>query len=310
MQSNTTSFNRPWHASDVITVGILSYNRPASLKRAIHSAVSQTYQYLEIIISDNGSTDLRVKEIIKEFAQNDARIKCIFHPVNQGSFFSFHSALKEAQGKYFIWLADDDYWCQDYLETILERAQKSGAALTYGRTESAEIGEDRRVGKEMGTTSGKLAAVYNFVRFDSDSVIYGIFPTATGKKLLGVLRNWRLPGNLAANHPFLEYNFVSYAFIYGILASGGFCNASGISTTHFRGGQEPFSNSASLGFKHVTLFFSYILIHMQLATRFACAALSVGNVQSALFAPIAGSYLFLRRIGMICSQRFKNLIRS
>lgn len=308
MQSNITSFDRPWHASDVITVGILSYNRPASLKRAIHSVVSQTYQYLEIIINDNGSTDPRVNEIIKEFAQNDARIRCIFHPVNQGAFFNFCSALKEARGEYFIWLADDDYWCQEYLETLLERAQKSGAALTYGRSESAEIGEDRHVGKEMVTTSGKFAAVYNFVRFGSDSIIYGIFPTARGKKLFGVLRNWRLPGYLAANYPFLEVNFVSHAFIYGILASGGFCNASSISSTHFRGGREPFRNCASLGFKHFTLFYAYILIHIQLSARFACAALAVGNIKSALFAPIAGSYLFLRRISKICTQRFKNFM--
>ena len=293
-------------------MGIVSYNRPDLLKRAIESVVSQTYHYLEILISDNGSTDLRVKEIIKGFAQSDARIRCIFHPVNQGSFFNFHSVLKEARGKYFVWLADDDYWCQEFLGILLEQAQNSGASLTYGRGEivDIEIAENVRVGKEMPTASGRFAAVCNFIRFDSDSVFYGIFPTATGKKLLGVLRSWRLPARLVADHPFLEYNFVSYAFIYGILASGGFCNASGAATTHFIGGRKPFRNSASLGFKHFVLFFAYILIHMQLAARFACVALAVGNVQSALFAPVAGSYLFLRRISMICSQRFRRLIEG
>ena len=165
--------------SDVITVGIASYNRPSLLRRAIQSAVSQTYQELEILVSDNGSTDPLVREVIEEFAQSDTRIRCIYHPVNQGSFFNFRSLLSEAQGKYFVWLADDDYWCSEYLENILRQAQKTGAALTYGRVEVVDIifSEEDSVGKEMPTARGGFTAIFNFVSFDSDSVFYCLFPT-------------------------------------------------------------------------------------------------------------------------------------
>lgn len=156
-----------------VSVGIVSYNRPELLKRAIESAVSQSYRDLEIIISDNGSTDPRVRHIIEQFAANDPRIKCLFHPVNQGAFFTFREALNAATGRYFIWLADDDYWCSEYLAHIAAKAGQSGAALTYGRCEiiDAEQGSDDRVVKEMATASSRLAAMANFVRLDTDAVL-------------------------------------------------------------------------------------------------------------------------------------------
>lgn len=297
---------------DTITVGVASYNRPELLRRAIQSAVSQTYKNLEILISDNGSPDPEVRKVIEEFARSDARIRCIFHPVNQGAFFNFRSVLNEASGKYFVWLADDDYWCPEYLASLLAEATRTGAALTYGRAEivDIEIAERDRVVKEMPTTIGRLASLANFVRFDTDSIFYGLFPTATGKKLAGLLRNWRVPKAMAADYPFLEYSFVSYAFIFGLLSSGGFCNASSYKAIHYAGGREPFSNSPRVGWRHLGLFMAYVLIHLQMLARFSKATFSAGSPICVLASPIAALYLFFRRIGLIVSQRFNRLMRG
>lgn len=290
---------------DTITVGVASYDRPELLRRAIESAVSQTYKNLEILISDNGSPDPEVRKVIEEFARSDARIRCMFHPVNQGAFFNFRSVLNEASGKYFVWLADDDYWCPEYLASLLAEATRTGAALTYGRAEivDIEIAERDHVVKEMPTTIGRLASLANFVRFDTDSIFYGLFPTATGKKLAGLLRNWRVPKSMAADYPFLEYNFVSYAFIFGLLSSGGFCNASGEKAVHYISGRHLLRNAPTLGWRHISLFFNYVQIHLQMVFRFARAALSVDDGRGILFAPLAGGYLFLRRIVMIMVNR-------
>lgn len=292
-----------------VSVGIVSYNRPELLKRAIESAISQTYRDLEIIVSDNGSTDPRVRHIIDEFAANDPRIKCLFHPVNQGAFFNFRAALNAATGRYFIWLADDDYWCAEYLEHIAAKAEQSGAALTYGRCEiiDAETASDDRVVKEMATASSRVAAMANFVRLDTDAVFYGLFPTALGRRLAALLRFWRIPPKLAADWPFLEYNFVSYAFIFGLLSSGGYCNASSENTVHFVGGRAPFPHSPSLGWRHLWLLLMYVSVHLQMANRFAHAAYSAASWPGVLFSPVAVGYLFCRRLGMILSQRLNTL---
>lgn len=295
-----------------VTVGVASYNRPELLRRAIQSAVSQTYKNLEILISDNGSPNPEVRKVIEEFARSDTRIRCIFHPVNQGAFFNFRSVLTEANGQYFVWLADDDYWCPEYLENLLAQAMRTGAALTYGRAEivDIEIAEQDRFVKEMPTTIGRFSALANFLCFDTDSIFYGLFPTATGKKLAGLLRNWRVPKTMAADYPFLEYNFVSYAFIFGLISSGGFCNASGEKAVHYAGGRDPFVPSPRLGVRHVALFLVYFLIHLQMVARFTKATVLAGSPQGVLVSPLATLYLFLRRIGMIVFQRFDRLMKG
>ena len=219
--------------------------------------------------------------------------------------------MNEAGGKYFVWLADDDYWCPEYLENLLAQARLTGAALTYGRAEivDVEIAERDRVVKEIPTTIGRLAALVTFVRFDTDSIFYGLFPTATGKKLAGLLRNWRVPKAMATDYPFLEYNFVSYAFIFGLLSSGGFCNASSGKAIHYVGGRDPFSNSPRVGWRHLGLFMAYVLIHLQMVARFTKAAFSVGSPSGVLASPIAALFLFWRRMRLIISQRLNILTK-
>jgi len=53
-----------------VSIIILSYNQAEYIKESISSALNQTYKNLEIIISDNGSTD-STKNIIKSFLTDD-----------------------------------------------------------------------------------------------------------------------------------------------------------------------------------------------------------------------------------------------
>lgn len=301
-----------YRQSLMISVGLASYNRPDLLRRAIQSVLSQTYTNLEILISDNASSNPKVREVIEEFSRADVRIRCFFHPENQGAFFNFSSLLNEARGKYFIWLADDDYWGCEFVENLISRSVKSGAALTYGRAEivDVDVPAQDRFGKEMETSIGRFSSIVNFLRFDTDSVFYGVFPTAVGKRLVCLLRNWWVPRFVSAEYPFLEYNFVSYVFIFGLLSSGGFCNASSEKAVHYVGGRSDFSPSPSIGWRHIILFFVYVVIHIQMAIRFVVAAFLVGSLTGLLFAPVGAAYLFFRRIKMIANQRLNKLLKG
>ena len=66
-------------SNPLVTIGILSYNRPDDLRQAILSVINQTYSNLEILVSDNGSHIEEVKNVIREFAERDHRIKFFFH---------------------------------------------------------------------------------------------------------------------------------------------------------------------------------------------------------------------------------------
>ena len=108
----------------LVSIGILSYNQPEDIRRAIESVLAQTYTNLEILISDNGSTTLESARVIMEYASRDARFRPFLHKVNRGPNFNMQFLVEQATGKYFCWLAGDDAFssnfiadCVDVLET-------------------------------------------------------------------------------------------------------------------------------------------------------------------------------------------------
>ncbi len=294
----------------LVTVGLASYNRPQLLKRAIESIRAQTYKNLEILISDNGSTETEVLHIIDEFAQTDPRVTCFLNSPNRGAFFNFRLLLSKASGRFFVWLADDDYWSNEFIEDLLQNAIKSGAVLTYGRAVVVDVllPDGSAVAKEMPTTKSGIASLIAFVCIDSDSFFYGLFETRMGKRCLPVLRDWVIPASMANIYPFLKYNFVSYVFLYGLLSSGGFCNASSERAIHYCGGRPPYHHSSKLGFQHIELLIMYVLIHAQMLIRIIRVSLATGNIIGTFAAPCAALYFFCRRLYLIISLRVKMIV--
>ncbi|MBU7585853.1 MAG: glycosyltransferase family 2 protein [Nostoc sp. TH1S01] len=100
----------------LVSVVIPTYNRPDYLKQAIASAVNQTYQNIEIIVSDNCS-DENPQAIIESF--HDDRIRFWRHPENVGMLANQMHAFKMARGRYVASLHDDDIWNQEFLAKLV-----------------------------------------------------------------------------------------------------------------------------------------------------------------------------------------------
>ncbi|MBD2198017.1 MULTISPECIES: glycosyltransferase family 2 protein [Calothrix] len=100
----------------LVSVIIPTYNRPEYLKHAIASAVKQTYQNIEIIISDNCSAENPLP-IVESFA--DPRIRFWRHPQNIGMIANQMHGFKIARGKYVASLHDDDMWNADFLAKLV-----------------------------------------------------------------------------------------------------------------------------------------------------------------------------------------------
>jgi glycosyltransferase involved in cell wall biosynthesis len=103
----------------LVSVGIPTYNRPAGLRRVLECITTQTYQNLEIIVSDNASPDPEVEIIAREFAHRDPRIQYYRQEKNKGCGFNFHFVLQQAHGQYFMWAADDDEWELNFIEVCM-----------------------------------------------------------------------------------------------------------------------------------------------------------------------------------------------
>tara|TARA_R100001143_G_C3359601_1_gene134670 strand:+ start:4842 stop:5711 length:870 start_codon:yes stop_codon:yes gene_type:complete len=108
--------NRLTDQKPLISIGVPTYNRAASLERVLESLVSQSYTNLEIIISDNCSPDAAVQDVAEKFAQSDSRVQYFRQTENLGAAFNFKFVLDQASGKYFMWNADDDLRSDDFIE--------------------------------------------------------------------------------------------------------------------------------------------------------------------------------------------------
>ncbi len=97
------------------SIVIPTFNRSNYLKLSLHSALRQKNILLEVIISDNGSTD-DTEEVVKCF--KDKRIKYYKNKQNLGYALNLKKCLEYSSGKYIFILADDDFILGD--RTLLE----------------------------------------------------------------------------------------------------------------------------------------------------------------------------------------------
>lgn len=111
----------------LVSVIIPTYNRPRHLKRAIESALTQTYKNIEIVIVDGSTNDETEKEIQSYLA--DKRINYIHQKeihedieVDRKNIAKARNeAIKVSKGNYIATLDDDDFW---YNEKKLEKQVK------------------------------------------------------------------------------------------------------------------------------------------------------------------------------------------
>lgn len=99
--------------SPLISVIIPTYNRRHVVGNAIKSVLNQTYQHIELIIVDDGSTD-DTKQLISHFPQ-----AIYIYKTNGGQASARNAGLKHANGTFIASLDSDDSWEEHFLEKII-----------------------------------------------------------------------------------------------------------------------------------------------------------------------------------------------
>ncbi len=102
--------------SPLVSIGVPTYNRPALLSKVLNCLIAQTYQNLEIVVSDNCTPGPEVKSILYEFQEKDKRVRGFIQPQNFGSTHNWKFVLEKSAGKYFMWLSDDDLISERFIE--------------------------------------------------------------------------------------------------------------------------------------------------------------------------------------------------
>ncbi len=112
----------------LVTIGVPAYNEGAYIREALESLLKQTYQNLEIIVADNGSTD-DTGAICNEFAAKDSRVIHVRHPRNIGQNANFNYVPRIASGTYFAWASAHDFMDADFIEKCVTALESQPEAV-------------------------------------------------------------------------------------------------------------------------------------------------------------------------------------
>lgn len=112
----------------IISVIVPVYNVKKYLAKCIDSICRQTYNALEIILVDDGSTD-GSGDLCDQYAQKDDRI-CVIHKPNGGQAEARNMALDIATGEYITFVDSDDYVAADYIEVLYQLLKEYDADIS------------------------------------------------------------------------------------------------------------------------------------------------------------------------------------
>jgi glycosyltransferase involved in cell wall biosynthesis len=153
-------------AAPAVTIGIPVYNGERYLEEAIRSVLAQTRRDLELVISDNASTD-RTPEICRDYALQDGRVRYFLNPTNLGAAPNYNLAFTYARGRFFKWLAHDDLITPTFAEKATHvlgarpDAVMCNSVVSYIDSKGAPLGlYDTQLGRaDVASPSRRLAQV-------------------------------------------------------------------------------------------------------------------------------------------------------
>lgn len=161
----------------LVSIGLPTYNRASSLRKAITSALGQSYKNIELIISDNASSD-DTERICREYAVADSRVTYVRQPNNVGPTPNFLDVLKRSRGEYFMWLCDDDWLDEVYVEKCVELLNEDSGTVLVGGVPKNYRGEElHNVGRSTNIvhpgSAERMFAYYNTI--SDNGIYYGVW---------------------------------------------------------------------------------------------------------------------------------------
>ncbi len=111
-----------------VSVIVPIYNIDQYIEQCISSIIMQTYDKLQIVLVDDGSTD-RSGQICDQYQKKDVRI-VVIHKQNEGLVPARKTGLLAATGKYICYVDGDDWIEPDFIEYLLAGMERAGTELS------------------------------------------------------------------------------------------------------------------------------------------------------------------------------------
>ncbi len=169
----------PEGRTGLVSIGMPVYNAERYLREALDSLTGQDYRSIEVIVSDNASTDATPR-ICEEYAARDPRIRYQRAERNLGAVWNFNRVFELARGEYFMWAAFDDLREPSYVRRCVEALESHPNAVLCCTNiriidEAGRVAEGGRVGRvihPVGRSRAERLRALAGANFWSD--IYGL----------------------------------------------------------------------------------------------------------------------------------------
>lgn len=163
----------------LVSIGVPVYNGEKLIARALNALLEQDYKNIEIIISDNGSTDKTAK-ICRDFLSKDRRVKYYRSDQNNGSSWNFNRVVELSGGKYFMWAAHDDLREPSFVRSCVEKMEKCPtASLCQAHTAMFVEGNDEKLCiANLNSFEGVMSLserYHHTLKYFPATAIYGLY---------------------------------------------------------------------------------------------------------------------------------------
>ncbi|MGS2721763.1 glycosyltransferase [Paraglaciecola aestuariivivens] len=148
-----------------VSIIIPTYNGREFIEETIQSCIKQSYQYIEIFVIDDGSTD-GTRELLLAFKD---KVTLVFNDKNLGIVKNINQAVDKINSDYFIFLGHDDLLAKDHIKIMVDEFEPDVVAVHCNSMQINERGEEIELycddKKQIAKTSQALfeLSLNNFV---------------------------------------------------------------------------------------------------------------------------------------------------
>jgi glycosyltransferase involved in cell wall biosynthesis len=177
-----------------------AWNSEKFIEETLQSLAAQTYTNLELLISDDASSD-RTAEICQEFARTHARVRYVRQPRRLGWIGNVNSLLQIARGDYFFFAFHDDPLKPTYVERLVDALERHPhAVLAFA---DVEVHGTPRAFTALDGVQDRAERVRRMLRWGGDWWVpnRGLFRAGAARELRGMRRH--IAGEFAADWPWL-----------------------------------------------------------------------------------------------------------
>ena len=199
----------------LVSVGIPTYNRLDKLQLAVASVLAQDYPAVELVVSDNASTD-GTAEWLGELVRTNPGVVVHTNATNVGPTANFNQVRSASTGPFLLWLGDDDVLDPSYVSACVAALEANpDAVLAAGEVRYDEGQVELRAGVRVtcleASGSDRVRSYYRQVK--DNGTFYGVTRRSAAERIPPMANrmgnDWYLMAGLAYQGHFLAVDGTS-----------------------------------------------------------------------------------------------------